>query len=755
MADDRAHGFDDFPAEDQLAPLPLTVFAIHDPDAQPAARPSAPGQPQPHATDKSNEDAMFFKPSKRAVTFGEDTARSRTRPSYVAPPSARSSVSLQSLSGAEQELAVLETSLQDLGDLLVPTRDAESDSAPKLLPMTLRKARRKSKREVLKHHTSTSTAILQYQSENQVAPLESVAFNEPTRQQRARSRRENQRMNLVAWKLWIFDLKAKYVLWRNKRRDPIPLWNQVLKEMEGDFGSGVAAFFAFTRFIFLLNLFQSCMYLGFIMIPTAIDKTFEFEESFTFSNLFDGRGRVGELVFFFGNFPPKVLDYRMDRGYLAILLFLFIFCFFFCLHIIAVSYRQADGSTIRSDERYPMAATALTSWDFSTHSSLGIRSLQKAISSAFRDRLHDLVEDDERLEKRILLRRALAWFIWFGLMVAAFMAIFSLLESRDYQSSSFWNVYGVPIVIAIINFVFPELIKRLVLIEVYHTRKQEIAISIGRIFVMYMLNIYAVVYGISKAVDLRSESDAGGGTVVDCAGTAIGEQFYKLVVVDTIAQVISRFAGHYGKLKIYPKRKIELDMMDAVLGISYRQGLVWAGMGFAPILPVIALLSNIIYFYTYVHLVRRTCVPYARRWNQSRNNTLFMASLAITLLLVVIPVSYVLRLYKPACGPYEGASYSYIYGVVADTIDAQSDGVQGIVQVLVDPSFWIPVGTLLVTMIYYLLQRVAQLKHQNAAVDQERAQLRSALTHLGDLLRERRGAPAVDEGGKPSRGHFD
>jgi hypothetical protein len=50
-----------------------------------------------------------------------------------------------------------------------------------------------------------------------------------------------------ALKLWFFDMRTKFNLWRHQRRDPIPIWNKSIKKIEGNFGSGIAAFFVFTR----------------------------------------------------------------------------------------------------------------------------------------------------------------------------------------------------------------------------------------------------------------------------------------------------------------------------------------------------------------------------------------------------------------------------------------------------------------------------------------------------------------------------
>jgi hypothetical protein len=59
--------------------------------------------------------------------------------------------------------------------------------------------------------------------------------------------RDNKRKGMSAWRLFWHDLKARAVAWKNKRRDPVPIWRSAIHEMEGRFGSSIASFFVFTR----------------------------------------------------------------------------------------------------------------------------------------------------------------------------------------------------------------------------------------------------------------------------------------------------------------------------------------------------------------------------------------------------------------------------------------------------------------------------------------------------------------------------
>ena len=94
------------------------------------------------------------------------------------------------------------------------------------------------------------------------------------------------------------------------------------------------------------------------------------------------------------------------------------------------------------------------------------------------------------------------------------------------------------------------------------------------------------------------------------------------------------------------------------------QALVWFGMAFSPMIPVVAMVSNILFYYTYYLLVRTTCRPPIKRWSQSSNDSLFMGLLGITMAFMTIPIIIAFRLYSPNCGPYENYDYDYIFSII-------------------------------------------------------------------------------------------
>ena len=151
-------------------------------------------------------------------------------------------------------------------------------------------------------------------------------------------------------------------------------------------------------------------------------------------------------------------------------------------------------------------------------------------------------------------------------------AVWFLLQSHNYQSTSFWNVYGVAIVFALINIIVPNIIERVTALELYSSAKTTIIVRSVRVFVLRILNIYAVMYGLYKGNRLSSQQLPFPITdPATCAGTIIGQQFYKLIIVDTILQLVARFGMSYFKYR----RCVRHPLCAMLMVSGWGGGLSW------------------------------------------------------------------------------------------------------------------------------------------------------------------------------------
>ncbi|KAJ8314260.1 hypothetical protein KUTeg_008821 [Tegillarca granosa] len=172
-------------------------------------------------------------------------------------------------------------------------------------------------------------------------------------------------------------------------------------------------------------------------------------------------------------------------------------------------------------------------------------------------------------------------------------------------------------------------------IEQYDSGKTELSVTLFRIFFLRLANLIALIVSLYSNLNKKT---------FGCSGTVIGQEFYKLVVMDTMVHACVKLLMSFGKY-FWSRQKSEFDIPAAVLVLIYRQGLVWVGTIACPVLPLLGLLSNVVFFYLNYIIVRKTCKPPIKRWNQSRNTSFLMGYLLVTLITIIAPVSVVVGSY--------------------------------------------------------------------------------------------------------------
>lgn len=571
---------------------------------------------------------------------------------------------------------------------------------------------------------------------NKVHP-EAVQLDAPRRLQA----RENIRRKLGFFGLLLYDFKHWLHLKRTQRRDPVPVWRKSIKTIEGQFGSGYASFFVFLRWLFLVNLSMSLVWLALVVLPNIIvfDYGFYIQNTFSIDQLISGRGAVGDSWLFYGAYSSRAGSYRMDVAYLGVLLALLAACALLIIHtmVFALSPIHSRGTLVNTDKKSPYSMMVFTTFDHAINSAVAVRTLQQGLTSAVRDALHEgeAVKADtvqtfgERWKKRGI--RIVGWLVYFGILAGSFLAVWYVIQAQDTETTGF-SAYSSVIVFSVINSLAPMVISVLVKLEKYNSAKTELMINIGRSAVLRTLSIYAVLYGLYKKTGLlNTQSPTWSASVLtpqsSCAGTVFGQELYRLLVIDTLTFSLSLTAFHVLMYNVWYRRKnkLEMDIPEGVLSIVYRQGIVWVGMVFCPVLPIVGLLSNGFIFFVYYQLVKRTCRPPEKRWTQNRHNVFFFVFLLIMMVVLIIPLNIALQGYKPNCGPYGDPKYTSVYGSFSVWLDEQSSPTQTAANVVTNSAFIVPVLVALGAVIYYHRVRLSQWKHHHHDLLRELDQLRA------------------------------
>lgn len=117
------------------------------------------------------------------------------------------------------------------------------------------------------------------------------------------------------------------------------LWYSSLKTIEGNFGSSVASYFKFVRWLFLMNLLVMVFTFGFIVIPQILydifgETTTATGSDFDFTDIATGDGYFTDTLLYYGHYTNRTLDimngggsYNIPFAYFFTMVTLFFFCF--------------------------------------------------------------------------------------------------------------------------------------------------------------------------------------------------------------------------------------------------------------------------------------------------------------------------------------------------------------------------------------------------------------------------------------------
>eukprot|EP00048_Salpingoeca_helianthica_P022804 m.20445 g.20445 ORF g.20445 m.20445 type:complete len:706 (+) comp7838_c1_seq1:160-2277(+) len=573
---------------------------------------------------------------------------------------------------------------------------------------------------------------------NKVHPEEALQLDAPRRLQA----RSNMRRQLGFFGLLLYDLKTWIHLQRTQRRDPVPVWRASIKAIEGGFGTGTASFFVFLRWLFLLNCLMAAFWLALVVLPNVVtfDYGFYITQSFTVDQLLSGRGAVGQSWLFYGAYPPSAGSYRIDMAYVAVEIILLVLCAMLVTHtmVMALSPVHSRGTLVNMDKKAPYSIFIFSSWDHAINERTAVETLRKGIVNAIRDHLHEeqhrkaaarvQLTPTERWKMRLI--RIGAWTLWAGLVAGSFVALWYVIQSQDITATGI-SAYSTVLVFAAVNSAVPMAISLMTKLEQYPALL-EMRITIGRSAILRTLTLWAVLYGLYKKTSLLdTQTPTWSASVLTptekCAGSVYGQELYRLLLVDTLAFSFTISAYHIGMYRFWfnYKDKLELDISEGVLSLVYRQGIVWVGMVFCPLLPVLGALSNALIFLIYYHLVKRTCRPPKKRWTQNRHNVFFFVFLLVMLVVAIIPLNIALQGYKPNCGPYGSPKYDSMYAFVNVWLQEQTDSTRTFAAVVTNGAFLFPLLVALIGVIYYHRVRLQQWNSHHMELLRELDQLRA------------------------------
>lgn len=376
------------------------------------------------------------------------------------------------------------------------------------------------------------------------------------------------------------------------------IWRDVLKRIEGNFGSSVFAFFNFLRAMIQLNLLLGLVMLGGVVIPSVLlagdsdlqywgwmaeddnmtdhdpctDFSLEYNEKFencslTYTNYLkkivkDHKWRVTELVqdflqgtgflewtiLFAGRYPASAGDssYLVSLAYLLSTLVAYFISFVFVLYFVAKFFRQLPAR-VRDKSTTTFSSIIFTGWDYTVREAAAANTVHICITGEVKaafDDLQFLQIKSSRTKRdyvKLILTRAFINILVVALIIGGWVGIYFLVDAsqrningKSTQKQKFVWEYAPTVAVEVFNFLYPLFFTFVVPYEQYRGHT-ELLVTLFRCVFVRLTSL--IVLMLTKLIVISQESRTCNRTdPYICWETHLGQQIYSILILGAIVQ---------------------------------------------------------------------------------------------------------------------------------------------------------------------------------------------------------------------------
>ncbi|XP_045541983.1 transmembrane channel-like protein [Papilio machaon] len=299
-------------------------------------------------------------------------------------------------------------------------------------------------------------------------------------------------------------------------------WELRIKEIESHFGSVVASYFTFLRWLFWVNLVIGFILLVFVITPEYLTanplqdgerKIIMEEERRNSTNLltmweFDGVLKYSPIFYgYYSNIERP--EYRMPLAYFLTGLVVYIYSFVAILRKMAENSRMSKLS--EKEDECIFSWKLFTGWDFMIGNAETAHNRIASVILGFKEALLEEAEKkkDPRNWRIISLRALVIICVIILLGLSAYVVVTVVTRSDDNSKPRSWlRENETTLVVTAISLTFPVFFDLLGLLEHNHPRKQ-LRLQLARIMLLNLLNLYSLIFALfSKIQGMSAELDS-------------------------------------------------------------------------------------------------------------------------------------------------------------------------------------------------------------------------------------------------------
>eukprot|EP00817_Percolomonadidae_sp_ATCC50343_P006013 CAMPEP_0117421434 /NCGR_PEP_ID=MMETSP0758-20121206/2528_1 /TAXON_ID=63605 /ORGANISM="Percolomonas cosmopolitus, Strain AE-1 (ATCC 50343)" /LENGTH=371 /DNA_ID=CAMNT_0005203559 /DNA_START=1165 /DNA_END=2276 /DNA_ORIENTATION=- len=211
------------------------------------------------------------------------------------------------------------------------------------------------------------------------------------------------------------------------------------------------------------------------------------------------------------------------------------------------------------------------------------------------------------------------------------------------------------VIIAVINVIVPKIMQFLVDMERYSNSLKATNQKIFRTYIVKMGITCAYVFRVlSTSLESTDSTDDNAALNGSCNNNELGRAFYQLILIDFLISALSSTIPNfifYVIARARGQKGININIAQAVIGLFYRQTIIWIGSFVVPVLPIFGTIFNIILFLIkWIVLILFGKFP-DKPGLHVRGSMFYELMLFVTLLICLVPAGFWLQS-TSNCGPF-------------------------------------------------------------------------------------------------------
>ncbi|KAH8369576.1 hypothetical protein KR093_000203, partial [Drosophila rubida] len=317
------------------------------------------------------------------------------------------------------------------------------------------------------------------------------------------------------------DLWARFKIlmaarWRHWKRETtsfltvlIP-WELRIKEIESHFGSGVASYFTFLRWLMWVNIMIAIPLVAFVIGPeyfaTKHDETDprkrmsepEYRVAGNLFTFWEFEGYLKYSPMFYGYYSStsgiSTSGYKLPLAYFLTAVLVYIYSFVATLRKMAENSRNSKLSS--KDDECVFSWKLFTGWDFMIGHAETAHNRIASVVVGFKEALLEEAEKKkDNRNWRVILQRILVNILVMGLLGLSGATVVLLVNhSEDLAKHDNWlSRNAVNVTMTLLSFFLPMIFEALGLFENWHPR-QQLRLQLARIMILNMLNLYSLMF---------------------------------------------------------------------------------------------------------------------------------------------------------------------------------------------------------------------------------------------------------------------